>query len=170
LLVFSNAGTLAPIGPVWKQSSELTVANLNVNLISAIGFIAEAMRHFRETSGRKVIVNVSSGAALKGYAGWSLYCAAKAGMENFIRALAVEERTQAHPFIPVSVDPGVIDTDMQALIRASMPSDFPEVERFRQRKAAGGLALPEIVAKGIIGIATRLDLEAGTCYDLPTAA
>src|SRR5690606_17031869 len=127
-------------------------------------------RHFRHSRGRKVIVNVSSGAALKGYAGWSLYCAAKAGMESFIRAIAVEEKFQAHPFIPVSVDPGVIDTDMQALIREALPSDFPEVERFRKRKAEGGLAHPDAVAKGIIAVATRQDLEAGVCYDLPTAA
>jgi hypothetical protein len=59
---------------------------------------------------------------------------------------------------------------MQGLIRNSSPSDFPEVERFRQRKAAGGLASPEIVAKGIMAVASRPDLEAGICYDLPTAA
>ena len=170
LLVISNAGTLSPIGPVWNQRADQTLENLNINLVSAIGFIAEAMRHFRKSRARKVIVNVSSGAALKGYAGWSLYCAAKAGMENYIRAIAVEEGFQAHPFVPVSINPGVIDTNMQALIREAQPDDFPEVERFRTRKISGGLAHPEVVARGIIAVAARSDLEAGKCYDLPTAA
>jgi len=170
LLAISNAGTLAPIGPVWRQDSARVLLNLNTNLVSAIGFISEVMRHFRHSNGRKIIVNVSSGAALKGYAGWSLYCAAKAGMENFVRSLAVEEQRQANPFVPVSIDPGVIDTDMQALIRESSVSDFPDAERFKMRKEAGGLAAPNAVAKGIMEIATRKDLKPGTRYDLPTAA
>lgn len=166
LLVISNAGTLSPIGPVWRQDPQHVVHNLNVNLVSAIGFIGEVVRYFRNSIGRKVIVNVSSGAALKGYAGWSLYCAAKAGMENFIRALAVEEQQQDNPFVPVSIDPGVMDTEMQALIRKSSASDFPDVERFRIRKEARGLAAPDVVARGIIDIATRENLTPGTRYDL----
>jgi benzil reductase ((S)-benzoin forming) len=167
LLVISNAGVLSPMGPVWRQDPEQILASLSVNLVSAIDFIGAVMRHFRHNSGRKVIVNVSSGAALKGYAGWSLYCAAKAGMENFIRALAAEEQLQEHPFLPVSIDPGVMDTDMQALIRAQSTHDFPEVERFRRRKETGELATPDHVAGCIIRIASRPDLQAGVRYDLP---
>jgi benzil reductase ((S)-benzoin forming) len=170
LLAISNAGILSPIGPAWSRDSQQVLANLNINLVSAIRFISEVVRHFRSSPGRKIIVNVSSGAALKGYAGWSLYCAAKAGMENFVRAIAAEEQLQDQPFIPVSVDPGVIDTDMQAQIRESAVSDFPEVERFRKRHDAGGLAPPDEVARAIIDLANRQDLQPGARYDLPTGA
>lgn len=86
------------------------------------------------------------------------------------RAIAVEERLEAHPFIPVSVDPGVMDTEMQAVIRKALTADFPDVECFRKRKTEGGLVAPEAVAKALIAIATRENLEAGVCYDLPTAS
>lgn len=167
LLAISNAATLAPIGPAWSKDPAQLVANVNINFTSAIRFISEVMRHFRHSAGRKVIVNVSSGAALKGYAGWSLYCAAKAGMENFMRSIAVEEQQQGRPFIPLSVDPGVMDTDMQALIRASSASDFPDVERFRKRKDDGGLAHPGQVAKAILALAARPALQPGARLDLP---
>jgi NAD(P)-dependent dehydrogenase (short-subunit alcohol dehydrogenase family) len=91
-------------------------------------------------------------------------------MENFIRSIAMEEQLQSNPFIPVSVDPGVIDTDMQALIRESTASDFPEVGRFRMRKDAGSLAPPERVAGAIVELAARNDLQPGARYDLPTSA
>ena len=112
-----------------------------------------------------MIVNVSSGAALKGYAGWSLYCASKAGMEGFIRALAAEERHQEHPFLAISVDPGVIDTEMQASIRAASVTDFPDVERFIRRKSDGGLSSPQSVADAILRIVSSPGLVPGQRYE-----
>lgn len=169
LLVFSNAGTLAPIGPAWRKPPADVLANLHINLVSAVAVIAEVVRHFRRSACRKVIVNVSSGAATKGYAGWSLYCASKAGMEGFVRALAVEEQSQPQPFIAVSIDPGVIDTEMQALIRATPAADFPEVDRFTRRKLAGGLAAPDAVAAAIVKLAVDPGLTSGRRYELPDA-
>ena len=101
---------------------------------------------------------------MKGYAGWSLYCAAKAAMEGFVRALAVEEQHQDQPFVCVSIDPGVIDTEMQALIRETSVADFPDVERFTKRKQDGGLSSPESVAAAIIKLMAQ-DLKAGGRYD-----
>lgn len=165
LLLFSNAGTLAPIGPAWRKPASDVLANVAINLASGIAVINAVVRHFRGAPCRKLIVNISSGAALKGYAGWSLYCAGKAGMEGFIRALAVEESAQAHPFLPVSVDPGVIDTAMQALIRETAPADFPEVARFISRKHSGGLAAPEDVAAAILQLVADPSLQPGGRYE-----
>ncbi|WP_200232456.1 SDR family NAD(P)-dependent oxidoreductase, partial [Rubrivivax gelatinosus] len=170
VLVFNNAGRLDPIGPVWAKPVDEVLAHLNVNLSSAILVLSEVMRHFRDSPGRKLLVNVSSGAALKAYAGWSLYGTAKAGMEAFIRGLAVEERHQPRPFVAVSVDPGVIDTGMQALIRDTSAQDFPEVLRFVRRYEAGGLVPADTVAAAILELVARDDLESGARYDAPLAA
>ena len=166
LVVFNNAGTLMPMGPTSRKPLADAVSNLNVNLVSAIAVLTEIMRHFRDAQCRKVLVNVSSGAALKGYAGWSLYCASKAGMEGFIRALAVEEEYSEHPFTAISIDPGVIDTDMQARIRTASVADFPEVERFKARKLAGGLASAHAVAVAAIRLALSPNLRPGDRHDL----
>ncbi|MBB5205186.1 benzil reductase ((S)-benzoin forming) [Inhella inkyongensis] len=166
LLLIHNAGSLAPIGPTWRQPPAALLAALNTNFSAALLVLSELMRHFRDTPGRKRLVNISSGAALKGYAGWTLYCASKAGLEGFIRALAVEEQHHPQPFTPLSIDPGVIDTGMQALIRATPARDFPEVERFKRRKLEGGLAAPEAVAAGILSLLAS-ELTPGGRYEAP---
>jgi len=165
VVVVNNAGSLAPIGPAWRKPASEVLASLNANFTSAILVLSEAVAKFQHVPCRKVIANISSGAALKGYAGWSLYCASKAGLEDYIRALAVEQRQEQHPFTPVSIDPGVIDTEMQALIRAAPELDFPDVDRFIRRKNEGGLASPVVVASAVLKILSRTDLAAGVRYE-----
>ncbi len=166
LLVINNAGTLDPIGPASRKRRDAILGNLNTNFTSAILVLTEIVAHFQATKCRKVLANISSGAAQKGYAGWSLYCAAKAGMENYIRALALEQQAEPHPFIPVNIDPGVIDTDMQAFIRGSSASDFAEVERFIKRKEQGALVSPALVAAAACRILELPSLSHGARYDV----
>jgi NAD(P)-dependent dehydrogenase (short-subunit alcohol dehydrogenase family) len=166
VLCFNNAGTLLPIGPTWTKDTSGIIDNIHTNFTSAILVLTEVIQHFRSVPGRKIIVNISSGAALKGYAGWSLYCASKAGMEGYIRALAVEESLQPHPFTPISVDPGVMDTAMQVSIREASPHDFPEVARFIKRKNDGGLAPADEVAKAILKLVLGEKLESGRRYEV----
>ncbi|NSL55778.1 SDR family NAD(P)-dependent oxidoreductase [Uliginosibacterium aquaticum] len=149
LVVLSNAAMLEPIGPVSRQAPAAVQANLNANLVAAILFMGEAVRAFQQHPARKTLVSLSSGAALKGRAGWSLYCAAKAGLDNFIRALALEQALEAAPFRALSVDPGVMDTDMQAEIRAASAEDFPSVERFHALLREGELRTPQSIAGAI---------------------
>ncbi len=170
LLVINNAGTLAPIGPASGQSQSAVLANLNTNFSSAILGLSVLIATFQQAPCRKVLANISSGAAQKGYAGWSLYCASKAGMEGFVRALAIEQQVQPHPFIPISIDPGVIDTGMQAQIRDASVADFPEVERFIRRKTDGGLVAPERVAAAVLSILARPTLAFGGCYETDAVA
>ena len=164
LIVVNNAGTLDPIGPTASKPYSEVMDNLNTNFVSAVLFLTEVIARFQSAACRKVIVNISSGAALRGRAGWSLYCAAKAGMENFIRSVAVEQQAQTQPFIPVNIDPGVIDTEMQAHIRAAPASDFPEVEHFIQRKDQGLLVPPDKVASAIAHILELPSLSFGERY------
>jgi benzil reductase ((S)-benzoin forming) len=165
LIIVSNAATLNPIGPTSNKPHDELIENMNTNFVSAIVVLSELIAKFQSTSCRKVIVNISSGAAVKGYFGWSLYCATKAGMENFIRSLAIEQQTQPQPFIPININPGVIDTEMQALIRATPQTDFHEVERFIQRKNQGLLFPPEKVAVAIGRIIDLSSLSLGERYE-----
>jgi benzil reductase ((S)-benzoin forming) len=164
VIVVSNAGALEPVGPTSGKPHPDVSSNINTNLVSPILILSEIVRRFQAVACRKVIVNISSGAALRGRAGWSLYCAAKAGMENFIRSLALEQQAQPQPLIPINIDPGVMDTEMQALIRASSPSEFPDVGLFIQRKDQGVLQPPEKVAAAIIRIAEQESLSFGERY------
>jgi benzil reductase ((S)-benzoin forming) len=152
IVVISNAGILNPVGPASKKDVESVIASLNTNFVSGIVFMTEVLRYFQQHSGKKTLASISSGAALGERAGWSLYCAAKAGLEHFIRSVAKEQDAESQPFKVVNVDPGLIDTGMQSVIRQSSIEDFPSLEQFKHRKDMGLLASPVKVAEAIVRI------------------
>jgi NAD(P)-dependent dehydrogenase (short-subunit alcohol dehydrogenase family) len=49
-----------------------------------------------------------------------------------------------------SLAPGVIDTEMQAEIRATPPERFPLRERFIELQRAGELATPQSTARAVV--------------------
>ncbi|WP_316675112.1 SDR family NAD(P)-dependent oxidoreductase [uncultured Tolumonas sp.] len=161
IVVVSNAASLSPIGPTSKKNSMAVLANININFTSAILFMSEVIKHFQSHPCRKVVASISSGAALKAYSGWSLYCSAKAGLESYVRTVAVEQETETSPFVILNVDPGVMDTDMQSLIRSSHKDDFPAVDYFIHRKESGELRTPDQVAIGVVKI-LHSDAKSGT--------
>lgn len=161
IVVVSNAASLSPIGPTSKKNSMAVLANININFTSAILFMSEVIKHFQSHPCRKVLASISSGAALKAYSGWSLYCSAKAGLESYVRTVAVEQETETSPFVMLNVDPGVMDTDMQSLIRSSHKDDFPAVDYFIHRKESGELRTPDQVAIGVVKI-LHSDATSGT--------
>lgn len=164
LVAIHNAGLLDPMGPVSRKTPESVAANLEANLVGGILFFASVMEHFQNAPGRKTLASISSGAALRPFAGWSLYGAAKAGLDHFIRTVSVEQASEPHPFTAINIDPGVMDTAMQAGIRAAAKHDFPDVERFIARKDKGQLVAPERVARAVVRILERPDLAGGERY------
>ena len=149
LLVLHNAGTVQPLGPAAHQPVEAVLDALHTNLVSGIAFLAAAMAHFQRCPGRKVVAHISSGAAVRAHAGLSLYSAAKAGMDQFLRVVAAEQARQTHPFRALSLDPGALDTDMQATLRQASPDDYPGAAAFAQRQRDGALGRVADVAAAV---------------------
>lgn len=145
-LWINNAGVLDPVCFVRDLSPEDLWGHLQVNLIGALNGAQALLRH--QAPGA-VLLNVSSGAALKGYAGWGAYCAGKAALDRLSECLALEE-----PGLRVhSVAPGVIDTDMQRQIREVPEERFPQRERFLQLKRDGAFNSPAFVAEHFLRVA-----------------
>jgi benzil reductase ((S)-benzoin forming) len=161
IVVISNAGMLTPVGPTSKKDIESVIANLNTNFVSSIVFMTEVLRHFQQHTGKKTMASISSGAAVGERAGWSLYCAAKAGLEHFIRSVAKEQDVESQPFKMTNIDPGLIDTGMQSEIRLSSLEDFPSLEQFKQRKETGLLVPPAKVAEAIVRIIEASNMSNG---------
>jgi NAD(P)-dependent dehydrogenase (short-subunit alcohol dehydrogenase family) len=105
----------------------------------------------------KRVLNVSSGAGRRAIAGWSAYCAAKAGLDHFSRVSALDEPQRPNPARIVSLAPGVIDTDMQAQLRSADPAGFPDKPRFEELKASGQLASPDAAARRVLAFLARPD-------------
>ena len=72
VVFFNNAGVLTPIGPVHALQDAQIARNLDVNLVSGIRLMAAFVRAFEGSGAELTVVNVSSGASSKGYAGWPL--------------------------------------------------------------------------------------------------
>ena len=152
IVVINNAAMLGPVGPVARVAHEDIQAHIDLNVVSGILLARAFAAALQERDCPKTFVNVTSGTAVKGHAGWSLYCASKAAMEGFVRAFAIEQALQPHPIRAINVNPGIMDTAMQAEIRASHVDDFPECERFVGFKLGGQLAQPDAVAARIVEI------------------
>jgi sepiapterin reductase len=165
IICINNAGTLFPIGKTSHRTIDEILENINTNYASGLVFISEIIKHFQNTKCRKTVVNISSGAAVKGYSGWSLYCAAKAGIENYIRAVALEQNTYEYPVIAVNINPGIIDTDMQRMIRETDEVDFPQRQRFIDFKKNGALSTAEDAAQKIMRIVEG-NIEGGKTYSV----
>ena len=146
----NNAGVLEPIQPILDVSLEYFLDHIDINLYVVLVGSRSSVRHLRRFAMVGVLINVSSGAAWSPYAGWGAYCAAKAAVERLTEVVAVEEAEiglRAH-----SIAPGVIDTAMQSLIRASSAEDFPDVERFQELERSGNFNTTRYVADEFLSI------------------
>jgi NAD(P)-dependent dehydrogenase (short-subunit alcohol dehydrogenase family) len=147
----NNAGVLEPIAPLREVEPGAARLHLEVNVLGVLHGSQAFVRQLRKRGGEGVLVNISSGAAQHPYAGWSVYCAAKAAVERLTECVALEEA--AHGLRAHAIAPGVIDTDMQALIRATPSALFPEVGRFLERKREGRFNSVGFVAERILALA-----------------
>lgn len=144
--VIHNVGRLGTVGPVanihdWQTS-------IDVNFGSLVLITQLFARYFQADPARKYLAAISSGAAQRDMQGWSLYCATKAAMDRFIGCFALEQAAEDSPIRALILNPGVMDTQMQAQIRESDPADFPALQQFLDLKAQGQLPAPaEIAAK-----------------------
>src|SRR5688572_221045 len=114
-LWINNAGVLDPIGPLRDLDPPAVARHIDINVMGVFHGSQAYIRHVRASGRPGVLVNISSGAGRAPYRGWSAYCAGKAAVDRMTECIALEEKDaglRAH-----SVAPGIIDTDMQALIR-----------------------------------------------------
>jgi NAD(P)-dependent dehydrogenase (short-subunit alcohol dehydrogenase family) len=143
-LLVNNAGTVQPVGPLSVQDELAVAAAVGLNVAAPL-IMAAAVARMR--SGDCRILHISSGAGRNAYPGWSVYCASKAALDHHARAVALD----AAPGVRIcSLAPGVIDTGMQAEIRATQEERFPMRERFVQMAQAGQLSAPGAAAKHVV--------------------
>ncbi|KAG0359975.1 hypothetical protein BC939DRAFT_397177 [Gamsiella multidivaricata] len=107
-----NAGVLEPLGSIASTSVEDWKQAFDINFFSILTLVQHALPALRESKGR--VVFVSSGAANSAYHGWGAYCSSKAALKMFGETLAKEESE----LTSISVRPGVVDTEMQGVIRS----------------------------------------------------
>jgi NAD(P)-dependent dehydrogenase (short-subunit alcohol dehydrogenase family) len=125
-LLVNNAGVLEPMGAPQLQDVTLVPRAVAVN-VGAVLMLTAAFARVTSTAAERRVLQVSSGAGRNARAGWSVYCSTKAAVDHHARCVALDAPPR---FRISSVAPGVIDTEMQAEIRATTDERFPNRPRF----------------------------------------
>ena len=152
VVLFNNVADLNPIGPLDTSDPASWFRHIDINWASVVLTCGLFTQHFQQHTAIKYIAQISSGAARRDISGWSLYCASKAAMERFSGVMALEQGEQKHPIHSVVINPGVMDTNMQKLIRQQSSAVFQDVAQFRQLHEHQQLADPHQVAQACVRI------------------
>ncbi|OVZ58352.1 short-chain dehydrogenase [Pigmentiphaga sp. NML080357] len=161
--LINNAGTVEPIAQAAVLDAAAVAHALHVNVAAAMLLTAAFLGAAPAAADRRVL-NISSGAGQQPMAGWSVYCATKAALDMYTRTVRLEQ--QAGGLRIAALSPGVIDTPMQARIRATLPDAFPAVEDFKTLHRSGQLAAPADVAARILDYLERDDFGQNELDDI----
>lgn len=160
------AGIVDPVKAVSNLSAEEMLTNYKVNVVAPTLLIQGFVNRFKEFGGEKRIVTVTSGAARSPVEGWSVYCSSKAAVNMIHSVLDKENIHQGNNIKSAVFYPGVIDTGMQEVIRASDIEEFPNLDRFKEYKETNKLAKAEDVAAALYKVVTLEDFGSKESYDV----
>jgi len=167
--LINNAGVVTQPGPLEATAPAEVSRGLRVGLEAAMLLSAAFLKGTAAWPGPRKLLNISSGLGRRAMAGSAVYCAAKAGMDHFARAVALEQAALPNGAHIVSLAPGIIDTDMQVQLRSADAAAFPERERFAQFKSQGQLDVPEVAAAKVLAYLDRADFGANPVGDVRDA-
>jgi NAD(P)-dependent dehydrogenase (short-subunit alcohol dehydrogenase family) len=141
---FNNAGIEQPIMPLVDLSEEQFDRLIEVDL-RGVFLCMKYEIPLMIKQGGGCIVNTSSGAGIKGFAGQAAYCAAKFGVIGLSKATALD---YAKSNIRVNVVcPGIIETPMMGRFSGGTPEGR---ERVIAQEPIGRMGKPEEIAETVI--------------------
>lgn len=166
--LINNAGVLSRLGPVQDADNPDLARAIRVGLEAPVLLCAAFLRATEGWTAPRRILNVSSGLGRRAMAGSATYCAAKAGLDHYSRAVALDEARKPHGARICSLAPGVIDTGMQQQLREGDPARFPDGHNFIALKENGRLWSPAQAASHLLAYLERPDFGAEPVADVRT--
>lgn len=147
--LINNAAVLEPIAAIGDAERDSWTRHLAVNVIGPVLLTRAALASLRSRHGR--VINVSSGATARPKATWAAYGASKSALNHITAALALEEPE----ITALAVAPGIIDTEMQALIRERGKGTMQaaDYQRFVGLHERGELRSPDVPGRALAVLA-----------------
>ncbi|XP_030382202.1 sepiapterin reductase [Scaptodrosophila lebanonensis] len=144
-IVIHNAGTVGDISLHAREigdTKELT-HYYHINFFSTVALNCEFMRVFRQLP--KLIVNLSTKAAVEPFASMAYYCTVKAARDMYFRVLAVEEPSEQT--LVLNYAPGAIDTQMTEQVQRDTHNQELAAAFRQQRESKTMLTTEQTVLK-----------------------
>ncbi len=164
--LINNAGVVSDPAPLSAGRGADLARALRVGLEAPMLLTAAFLRATAAWKMPRKVLMISSGLGRYAIAGSAAYCAAKAGMDNLARAVALEEAAAPNGARVVSLAPGVIDTDMQLQLRSASAERFPERERFVGMQTGGLLMSPALAASKVLKVLAKADFGSQPITDV----
>jgi benzil reductase ((S)-benzoin forming) len=168
IILINNSGMLGYVDVVGNIENQSIIDTFNVNTIAPAILMNNFVNAYQSFKGKKLILNVSSGAGRHAIDSWSSYCASKAALDMFTSVANQEQKNkyQENNIKLISIAPGIVDTKMQDEIRGFDKSKFSEVNRFISYKKENQLTSPEEVAHKLIQLIGNSDNYKDTVLDI----
>lgn len=146
-----NAGRVDPITPLGSIKESDWQQTMAVNLHAPL-FLTQQLLSKLEKSR---VLHIGTGAAHFPIASWAAYCVSKAGLAMLTRCWQLESSNTAF----ASVMPGIVDTDMQAVIRHSHTMEVDKLDFFKTLQKENRLLKPAAVAHFLTWLLLDIDRE-----------
>lgn len=124
-ILVNNAATIGPQALLGELDAVAFDDAMRINVSGPTALVAALWPSMRGRGGR--IVNIVSGASNRAISGWAAYCASKAALMMLTKSIELEGA--ADGIRGFGLAPGLVDTDMQASIRAVKINDIGHVPR-----------------------------------------
>lgn len=146
VVFIANAAVVEPIGTLQGLDAAAAARAFTINAL-APALLAARLAQLCGHRGLPLhILDISTGAAIRALPGLAAYCGSKGAARIMLDCVACE-----HSMVTVEhVDPGVIDTGMQAILRGASQEGLPSRETFQRLLTDGVLRSAHDVAEEIL--------------------
>ena len=152
--LINNAGEIGEIDKFGNKKTNDIINEFNLNTVAPSILSNSFIRNYQDQLNQPIIINISSGAALRPIESWGTYCQSKAALDMLTKII-----NQEHNSIKAySIYPGVVDTEMQKKIRDTDIEKFALKDVFVEYFRNNELVDPKIISKKIYHILSNLDL------------
>ena len=155
--IFLNAGILGKIKNIHKISLDEILEIYKINVMANKEILDFIIKKKIQT---RLIIGISSGAALTPKIGWYLYCSSKAAFKFLIESYAAEDKKRKY----INISPGLIKTKMQNQICKIDEKKISSVKKFKFLNKKNKVPFPDEVAKNILNIVKNLKIKKNGGY------
>ncbi len=159
IILINNSASITEITSFGKANTDDIIEGYNVNIVSPGILINCFLKKYQLYKCKRMILNISSGAAKVAIESWGVYCSSKAALSMLSEVIDLEQKLKfsVNPVKVFSVSPGVVDTAAQEKIRNTSEENFSLVGKFIEYKEKNQLATPEEVAGKLIQLINSPD-------------